>query len=55
MENIDGLSSEEALLFRSLNEIVKILKKGHGKANLSVNVLDGAAEVTLRFSVGRIS
>ena len=45
--------SEEALLFDSLSEVVKIWAKGCGRANLSVNVVDGAAEVTLKFLLGK--
>ena len=46
------MDTEEAFLFSSLREVVKVWSKGCGKASLTVEVVDGTAELRMSFSLG---
>ena len=45
--------SEEAFLLNSLHEVVKVWASGNGKADFSLKIKDGAAELQLAFKLGR--
>ena len=44
--------TEEAFLYDSLNEVVKVWARGFGQSNFSIEVRDGTAEVKISFSLG---
>ena len=48
-------STHEALVFKSLQEIIKIWSSGSGQADLTLTVCDGSAELRLNVCLGRPS
>ena len=45
--------SEEAFLLNSLHEVVKVWASGNGKADFSLKIKDGTADLQLAFKLGR--
>ena len=47
--------SEEAFVYSSIKEVMKVWTRGAGKASFSIDVHNGAAELRLNFSLGHPS
>ena len=47
--------TEEAFLLSSLQEVVKLWRRGSGQANFDLKVIDGVAELNLKFKLGHPS